>query len=235
MPGILNSFKPGEIICKEGDDGQDMYIIKSGQVEVFKEAGNEEMKLATLGPKEFFGEMALFGVSTRTASVRALTAAEVIVVTKNMLETQYKKVPEWLVSMIKTLANRIISTSKGGEKHYQISQQFTLLKTIELICAKNATPTSKGYSIPLQVLRDELMYTLGLNYDDIDVWLKRFTLVNLVRIVGGKGLIEVPDSGRLNLFTTYLYSNSPEGKNIEIDIDSDTLKSFERINKLLQR
>ncbi len=232
---LVEKFKSGEVICNEGDDGHDMFIIKSGNIEVLKEVGEESMVLAKLGPKEFFGEMALFGVNKRTATVRALTDAEVVVVTKNMLETQYRKVPDWLVSMIKTLASRIINTSKGVKAHFNISIQYTLLKSIQLICEKNGTPTEKGYVIPLMVLRDELMYTLGIGYDDIDLWLKRFSLVNLVRVLGGKGSIEVPDTERITVFADYLLSLSPEGKKMSPSIDSETLKSFERINKLLQR
>jgi len=232
---LVDKYAAGEIICKEGDEGRDMFIIKSGKVEVLKEMGEDSMVLATLGPKEFVGEMALFGVNKRTATVRAVTDTEVVVVTKMMLETQYKKIPDWLVSMIKTLASRIINTSQGTKAHHQISIQYTLLKSISLICEKNGTPTSKGRVIPLDLIRDELMYTLGLPYDEIDLWLKRFNLVNLIKVNGGKAQLEMPDENRLKLFAEYLYSVSPECKKQMIEIDSDTLKSFDRINKLMQR
>ena len=114
---LVEKYEDGDYICKEGDVGHDMYIIKSGKVEVLKEMGDTEMRIATLGPKDFFGEMALFGANRRMAAVRAITYTEAIVVTKRMLETQYKKVPDWLVSMIKTIAKRIITTSKGVKGH----------------------------------------------------------------------------------------------------------------------
>lgn len=232
---IAEKYNSGDIICREGDEGHDMYIIKSGKVEVLREMGDDAMVLATLGPKEFFGEMALFGVCKRTATVRAVEPSEVIVVTKKMLETQYRKVPEWLVSMIKTIASRIITTAKGVKLPFKISTQYSVLKSIMLICERMGTPTEKGYYIPTEVLRDELMYTLGLSYDEIDVWLKRFNLVNLVKVIGGKGMAEIPDFKRFSQYIDYLYSLSPEGKKAQLELSSDSIKSFERIQRLLQR
>lgn len=232
---LLEKYNPGENICKEGDIGTNMYIIKSGKVEVLKEMGNSEIKLATLGPKDFFGEMALFGERKRTAIVRAVELSEVIVVTEKMMETQYMKVPDWLVSMIKTIASRIVATTKGTKSHYKVSIDFTLLKVIYYIGDVIGTPTVKGAVIPIDVARDEIMYTTGISYDEIDIWLKRFNLVNLVIIKGNTGMFEIPDNKRLQLYTEFLYSKSREGRKARLNIDTETLKSFERIYKLLLR
>ena len=48
------SFKKGETIFKEGDIGEEMFIIKSGKVEVVKNVQGEEMVLATLEANSFF-------------------------------------------------------------------------------------------------------------------------------------------------------------------------------------
>lgn len=233
---LISRYSAGQTICREGEEGSVMYIIKSGQIEVVKEMGEDEtMQLATLGPKEFVGEMALFGVKRRTATVRAVTDSDVVVVNKKMLETQYRKIPDWLVSMIKTLASRIISTSKGTKTHFQISIQYTILQSVLLICDARGSMTTKGRVIPQDTLRDELMYTLGLSYDEIDVWLKRFNLVNIVQIQGGKAMIEVPDFDRAIKFADYLCSLSPECNKKKPEIEPELLKSFERMNKLLNR
>ena len=62
---LVESFGQGDYICREGDIGKDMYIIKSGKVDVLKQVGDEEMVLTSLGKNDFFGEMALFGMSKR--------------------------------------------------------------------------------------------------------------------------------------------------------------------------
>lgn len=232
---LFEKYSPGEYICKEGDHGTDMYIIKSGKVEVLKEMGDSEMKLATLGPKDFFGEMALFGAHKRTVAVRAIEPSEVIVVTEKMLETQFMKVPDWLVSMIKTIANRIVTTTKGTKNHFKVSIDYTLLKMIYYIGDVLGTPTVKGAVVPIDVACDEIMYTTGITYDEIDIWFKRFNLVNLVNIKGNTRMLEIPDNKRLLLYAEFLYSKSREGRKARLNIDTETIKSFERIYKLLLR
>lgn len=232
---LIEKYEDGDYICREGDVGHDMYIIKSGKVEVLKEMGDTEMRIATLGPKDFFGEMALFGANRRMAAVRAITYTEAIVVTKRMLETQYKKVPDWLVSMIKTIAKRIITTSKGVKGHFKIGLDFTILKSLYLLGNAVGTPTSRGAVLPIDVARDEIMYTTGISYDEVDTWIKRFNLVNFVSIKSGTGMLEIPDTERINFYADFIHSKSREGKNVKLSIDSDTTKSFERIYKLMQR
>ncbi len=49
----------------------------------------------------------------------------------------------------------------------------------------SGTPPKKGTVISVDVLRDEIKYTVGIDFDEVDVWLKRFNLANFVSIKGG--------------------------------------------------
>lgn len=66
-------FHTGDIIVREGEPGNRMFIICSGAVEVVKFlAQPRETVLAALGPKDFLGEMSIIECVVRSASVRAL-------------------------------------------------------------------------------------------------------------------------------------------------------------------
>ncbi len=99
----------------------------------------------------------------------------------------------------------------------------------------SGTPPKKGTVIPVDVLRDEIKYTVGIDFDEVDVWLKRFNLVNFVSIKGGTGMLEIPDLERIRFYGDYLLPKSREGRDMKFDFDTDTLKSFERIFKLMAR
>jgi len=77
-------YEPGEYIFRQGDLGDALYIISQGSVEVIQELehpkGRTQRVLATLGPGEIFGELALLQQTSRTASVRCLTGVDVLVV-----------------------------------------------------------------------------------------------------------------------------------------------------------
>lgn len=77
----LMEFEKGDWLIKEGDTGQHIYLLKSGQVEIVKK--EEEFgyfqRLDVLGPGEWVGEMAYFEEGKRSASIRALEKVEVVV------------------------------------------------------------------------------------------------------------------------------------------------------------
>ncbi|HET7039974.1 MAG TPA: FAD-dependent oxidoreductase [Gemmatimonadales bacterium] len=73
-------YETGQEIVRQGEFGQQLYLIWKGEVEVLRRTGEGVEVLARLGPGEHFGEMAVFQNVRRTATVRAVTAVEVIAV-----------------------------------------------------------------------------------------------------------------------------------------------------------
>jgi len=72
-----HKYGPGDVIMKEGEPASAFFIIASGKVEVVKGVDSKKPRvLATLGSREFFGEMALFEGYPRSATVRALENTE---------------------------------------------------------------------------------------------------------------------------------------------------------------
>ena len=65
-------YKDGEILCREGDRGDHMFIIQRGAVEVVTSSGGRETTLGTLQEGAIIGEMALFEKEPRSATVRAV-------------------------------------------------------------------------------------------------------------------------------------------------------------------
>ena len=69
---------PGELLLREGDVGDAMFVVVSGELEVTKRAGATEQPLARVGPGAIQGEIAALQGSVRQASVRAVTDVEVL-------------------------------------------------------------------------------------------------------------------------------------------------------------
>lgn len=68
-------FEPGEFVFHKGDLGDSLYFITSGEAEVIDDSGNS---LATLGPGEYFGEVALLNAQRRNATIRCKAAVDLI-------------------------------------------------------------------------------------------------------------------------------------------------------------
>jgi len=73
-------YEPGQDIVREGDVGQSLFIIRTGEVDVYKNRAKGEPPelLATLQAGDHFGEVAVFRGVRRTATVRARTRVQLL-------------------------------------------------------------------------------------------------------------------------------------------------------------
>ena len=87
-------FEPGQIVFREGDRGEWLYIVTEGEVEVFKgDAAGAPTPLRRLGPGECFGEIALVSDRPRSATVRALRATNVLAVDREAFGALFATLP----------------------------------------------------------------------------------------------------------------------------------------------
>jgi len=106
--GVLGAvFEDGQVIIRQGEEGDCMYVVQAGRVEVVQETEHGPQHLAYLGSGDFFGEMAVFEKETRSATVRAAGEAKVLKVDKKTLLRRIKEDPLLAVSLLKSMSHRI--------------------------------------------------------------------------------------------------------------------------------
>lgn len=105
-------YKSGEIIIKQGESGNCMFVIQSGEIEVLREKDGKEIQLAIRKAGDFFGEMALFSREVRSATVRALGDARILTVDRKNLLHSIQKDPSLAFRIIETLSKRIRDLSE---------------------------------------------------------------------------------------------------------------------------
>lgn len=107
MAGLGKQFETGEIIVRQGDTGNCMFVIQEGEVEAVAEADGKELRLRNLGPNEFFGEMALFEKETRTCTIRAIKPTRVLTIDKKNFLGGIHEDPSLAFRIVKTMSHRI--------------------------------------------------------------------------------------------------------------------------------
>ena len=100
-------YQDGEIIIRQGDTGDCMYVVQEGQVEVVVNQNHKEVRLALRGAGEFFGEMALFDHEVRMATVRALGGARVLTVDKRNFMRRIHEDPSLAFRLVQTMSHRL--------------------------------------------------------------------------------------------------------------------------------
>jgi CRP-like cAMP-binding protein len=97
----------GKVLCKEGQTGQEFFVIMQGEVEITRRG----KKLATRGSGEFFGEIALIEDVPRTATVTARTPVRFFVLTRRNFLRLLDEQPRVERKVMRALARRLVSVS----------------------------------------------------------------------------------------------------------------------------
>ena len=93
----------GRVLFNEGETAQELFIILSGQVRVERKG----VVLATRGPGEFFGEIALVAEGARTATATCLTSCRLLVLGHRDFHSLMDEFPSLKMRVLETLARRV--------------------------------------------------------------------------------------------------------------------------------
>jgi CRP-like cAMP-binding protein len=100
-------FTDGEEIIRQGDVGDQMYVVQSGNVEVVLQSDGDERRLSALTAGDFFGEMALFDKVVRSAGVRAVGEARVLTIDKRTLLKRISEDPLLAYNLLRAMSTRV--------------------------------------------------------------------------------------------------------------------------------
>lgn len=112
----MMDVKSGEILFKQGDIGDCLYIVIDGSVRVFLDTEMMDPKrgpykeIACLGPMSCFGEMALLTGESRSASTQAMTDLVLLKLRKDRFDKLIKEHPPLGANLAGLLANRLLQT-----------------------------------------------------------------------------------------------------------------------------
>ena len=97
------SFDEGATLVKEGDPGQEFFILLSGKASISRK-GKE---IAVIGPGEWFGELALLDKAPRNATVTAVSPVQVLVLSQRAFKGLLAEVPTMATRLLTGMARRL--------------------------------------------------------------------------------------------------------------------------------
>ena len=150
---VPRQFEPGQVVFREGDASDTCYIVRSGRARAVREhAGGRTITLATFGPGDIFGELALFEDERRSATVEAIEQTGVVAVLgpdMRRLMVEHPGIPGRLVI---ALGRRLRETNERlSRQSFQTVQSRVAVVLSELVAqelaARGQEPAARGQEV----------------------------------------------------------------------------------------
>lgn len=175
MAGSNIVLKDGQVLFKEGQDADGMYLIRKGELKVYLEKDGNEVKLATIGPGGMIGEMAFFDQKPRSASVKAFGDTEVTKITSDDFAKLMRQIPKWFVSIMSSLSTRLRETNDRLQKVENLAagakspfeDLIKILHVLVLIWHKEGFKDGKNWCLNRATAEKEIKEIFGIT----DEWI----------------------------------------------------------------
>lgn len=110
--------RAGEVIFYQGDSRDALYIVLSGEVELFvKSSAGEKLILKLAGAGQYFGELAVLGEGARTASAAAVVDVELLSLSQDDFISFFRSKPEAIMELLQVLDGMIRQTNILLQSH----------------------------------------------------------------------------------------------------------------------
>jgi CRP/FNR family transcriptional regulator len=132
---VPRGFEPGEVVFREGDSSDTCYIVRSGRARAVREhAGGRTLTLATFGPGDIFGELAMFEDERRSATVQALEPTSVVAILGPDMRRLMVEHPEISTRLVIALGRRLRETNERlARQSFQTVQSRVAVVLGELV------------------------------------------------------------------------------------------------------
>jgi len=209
---FARDFEPGSVLFEEGQPGDYMYVVQSGEVEIRRQVGETERVLAILPPGEFFGEMAILNGRPRSATAVVKTEARLLVIEGKTFEAMMRARPEIALRIIKSLATRLENANQHIEllllptPNHRVVQCLRLMADEQISLAGAHVAHGSAILVPKKI--EDVATKVGLPVHEVIDVMDRLRAARLVLMaedagIEGDGFI-VPEVGRLLEFLEFL-------------------------------
>ncbi len=187
-------LQAGAVIFREGEEGDQMFIIQDGRVKVSRFLGGKEQLLAVLGKGDFFGEMALVTRERRMATVTTLEVVRLLAFNREGYLGMIQKNPKIALNIIDKLCRRLAKANQHLRHLARKDARGLIAMNLRL-----AFQASGGGRLDLENTTEEFARNLELEPGAVRGALEEFGRDGILRLTAG--FMELADEARLNLIS----------------------------------
>lgn len=111
----VTTYRPGQVLFNQGDQGDAMYLIESGQMDIYVAEGGQEKMLRTFQPGDVVGEFSLLDGQPRSARAQAKTEVQALKLQREVFTMFIQSRPKVVLAMLQYLAGKVRHTTEAVE------------------------------------------------------------------------------------------------------------------------
>jgi len=180
---VERKYPKGQILYFHGDEGHELYIVKSGVLKIFRQRDDQEIVLGHQFPGEVVGELEMFHYDNRrSASVATLEPSVLWMIKRNELMELAKLYPEILRKTIYILSERLIQADRKLEYLAFLDIRVRVANLLLDLYENFGSPTEKGLQIKWIITQQHMASMIGASRESTAKILKEFQNESLILI-----------------------------------------------------
>lgn len=198
---VPRTFPAGTRVFHEGDSSDACYIVKEGSFRVTREhSDGRAITLATLGPGEIFGELAMLDGDRRSASAESLTDGELLALPANDVRSLLARHPEIALKLVAGLVRRLRAANVRLSRQSFQTVPSRVAGILAQLSREAQDGQGEGAEVTIKMNQTDLAQLAGTSRESVSRFLAELERAGVVR--SGRGRVTVLDPPKLR---NYIY------------------------------
>lgn len=195
---VPRAFAAGVRVFHEGDDSDACYVVRSGDLRVTREhSDGRAITLATLGPGDFFGELAMLDGGARSASIETLSDVELLALPAADMRTVIAAHGDLAAKLIVALAKRLRESNERLSRQSFQTVPSRVAGVLDRLLAEESIPEHRD-GITVRMNQSDLAQLAGTSRESVSRFLATLERAGVVRV--GRGRVTVLEPSRLRAY-----------------------------------
>jgi CRP-like cAMP-binding protein len=193
---VPRTFGAGEVVFRENDTGDTCYLVRAGRVRAVREhSDGRSITLATFGPGDIFGELAMFDEERRSATVEALEDSQAAAILGPDMRRLLRTHPDIAIKLLRALSHRLRETNERlARQSFQTVQSRVASVLAELVVAARSEGAGEA-DVLITATQADLAQLAGSSRESASRFLAVLERAGV--ITQGRGKLTVHDPARL--------------------------------------
>jgi len=196
---VPRQFEAGEVVFREGDDSDTCYVVRSGHARAVRSnVDGRTITLASFGPGDIFGELAMFDDEKRSATVEAVDEAEAIALLGSDMRRLMRVHPDIAAKLVTAIARRLRAANERLARQSFQTVQSRVAQVVHQLVEQARAEGAGGDEVLITVTQNDIAQLAGSSRESASRFLAVLERAGIVS--QGRGRLTVHDAGALERY-----------------------------------